>query len=284
MCIAIDRSRTIISAMILGRKVSAQDVAWLRREVFAEGEVTREAADELFAVARAQMTNAPEWTELFVELITDHVSGRRGRRASSATSRPSGCCGKRTTADRSRRWRRWSTCLRRRTARRNGSSPRCGRGRPDGRALRTRCGRRRDRGRDPEKKAARRRPFSCKSDRSGDRDRSLAAAEARIAEAGEAEGHHRPGAQASGTTLYSRIEGDPFASIGRCGKRRPETLNDAVVSLTWDGAYTSQTRKSPYRSKPKRRRHGRWSPCRCPKRRQPELGVHGVSKALFRAH
>jgi len=73
MCVAIDRSRTIISAMILSRRVTAQDVAWLRREVFAEGEVTREAADELFAVARAGMKNAPEWTELFVELITDHV-------------------------------------------------------------------------------------------------------------------------------------------------------------------------------------------------------------------
>jgi len=73
MCFAIDRSRTIISAMILGRRVTAQDVAWLRREVFADGEVTREAADELFAVARARMNNAPEWTEFFVELITDHV-------------------------------------------------------------------------------------------------------------------------------------------------------------------------------------------------------------------
>ena len=73
MCVAIDRSRTIISAMILGRRVTAQDVAWLRREVFADGEVSREAADELFAVARARMNNAPEWTEFFVEMITDHV-------------------------------------------------------------------------------------------------------------------------------------------------------------------------------------------------------------------
>src|SRR3974390_1156968 len=73
MCFPIDRSRTIISAMILGRRVSAQDVAWLRREVFADGEVTREAADELFAVAGARMNNAPEWTGLFVELITDYV-------------------------------------------------------------------------------------------------------------------------------------------------------------------------------------------------------------------
>jgi hypothetical protein len=73
MGIAIDRSRTIISALIHGRRVTAQDVMWLRREVFADGEVTREAADELFAVARAGMNNAPEWTEFFVEMITEHV-------------------------------------------------------------------------------------------------------------------------------------------------------------------------------------------------------------------
>ena len=38
MAFAIDRSRTIISAMILGRRVTAQDVAWLKREVFANRE------------------------------------------------------------------------------------------------------------------------------------------------------------------------------------------------------------------------------------------------------
>ena len=73
MGFAIDRSRTIISAMILGRRVSGQDVAWLRREVFAGREVTQEAADELFAVARAGMDNAPEWKEFFVEMITEYV-------------------------------------------------------------------------------------------------------------------------------------------------------------------------------------------------------------------
>jgi hypothetical protein len=73
MVFEIDRSRTIISAMILGRRVTAQDVAWLRREVFAGNEVTREAADELFTVANANMDNAPEWKELFVEMIASHV-------------------------------------------------------------------------------------------------------------------------------------------------------------------------------------------------------------------
>jgi hypothetical protein len=73
MSFAIDRSRTIITAMILGRRVTAQDVAWLRREVFASGAVTREEADELFAVARAGMDNAPEWNEFFVEMIAQHA-------------------------------------------------------------------------------------------------------------------------------------------------------------------------------------------------------------------
>ena len=73
MAFAIDRSRTIISAMILGRRVTAQDVVWLKREVFASREVTRKSADELFAVVRAEMVNAPEWKEFFVDMIAEHV-------------------------------------------------------------------------------------------------------------------------------------------------------------------------------------------------------------------
>jgi hypothetical protein len=59
--------------MILGRRVTAQDVAWLKREVFADREVSRESADELFAVVRAEMDNAPEWKEFFVDMIAEHV-------------------------------------------------------------------------------------------------------------------------------------------------------------------------------------------------------------------
>jgi len=73
MAFTVDRTRSIISAMILGRKVTAMDVAWLRREVFADGSVSREAADELFEVERAGVAQTPEWTELFVEMITEHV-------------------------------------------------------------------------------------------------------------------------------------------------------------------------------------------------------------------
>jgi hypothetical protein len=73
MKFTVDRSRSIISAMILGRKVTAMDVVWLRREVFNGGEVSREAADELFEVERSGVAQGREWTELFVEMITEHV-------------------------------------------------------------------------------------------------------------------------------------------------------------------------------------------------------------------
>ena len=73
MKFTVDRSRSIISAMILGRKVTPMDVAWLRREVFADGLVTRESAEELFAVERAGVANCPEWTELYVEMISEHI-------------------------------------------------------------------------------------------------------------------------------------------------------------------------------------------------------------------
>jgi hypothetical protein len=70
---AIDHSRTIISALIHGMRVGPMDIAWLRREVFADGDVSREAADELFAVERSAAVKSPEWTAFFVEMITDHV-------------------------------------------------------------------------------------------------------------------------------------------------------------------------------------------------------------------
>ena len=69
----VDKSRSIISALIHGGKVRAIDVAWLRREVFADGEVSRDAADELFAVERSNIEKCPEWTEFLAEMITEHV-------------------------------------------------------------------------------------------------------------------------------------------------------------------------------------------------------------------
>jgi hypothetical protein len=73
MVFKVDRSRSIISAMIFGRKVTAMDVAWLRREVFGDGVVSLEEADELFALERSGVAVGREWTEFFVEMITDHI-------------------------------------------------------------------------------------------------------------------------------------------------------------------------------------------------------------------
>lgn len=59
--------------MIVGAKVTAMDVSWLRREVFADGLVARDAAEELFAVERANVEKAQEWTDFFIETITDYA-------------------------------------------------------------------------------------------------------------------------------------------------------------------------------------------------------------------
>jgi len=89
MAFAVDRSRTIISSLIHGRGVSGLDVAWLRREVFADGVVSREAAEELFAVAGADVAKARAWTEFLVEMITEHVLWQ---------SRPAGVLGEEAAA------------------------------------------------------------------------------------------------------------------------------------------------------------------------------------------
>jgi hypothetical protein len=73
MAFSVDRSRSIIGALILCGRVTAMDVAWLRREVFADGEVARDAANELFAVERSAIEKCPEWAEFLAEMITEHV-------------------------------------------------------------------------------------------------------------------------------------------------------------------------------------------------------------------
>jgi len=69
----VDRSRSIIGALILGKRITAMDVAWLRREIFVDGFVTSEQAEELFDVERSGVARDRAWTALFVDLITDHV-------------------------------------------------------------------------------------------------------------------------------------------------------------------------------------------------------------------
>ena len=73
MAFNADRCRSFVSALAHRGGVSPMDVTWLRREVFADGEVSRDMADELFSVERLNIEKCPEWTEFLVEMITEHV-------------------------------------------------------------------------------------------------------------------------------------------------------------------------------------------------------------------
>ena len=68
-----DRRRQAVNALCAGTEISAADVTALRREVFADGEVTRAEADALFALERAPGAKCVEWTPFFIEAMTDHV-------------------------------------------------------------------------------------------------------------------------------------------------------------------------------------------------------------------
>ncbi len=70
----LDRRRAAVVALKRrGRALTREDVLSLRREVFDDSAVTREEAAALFALERANVGKCPEWTEFFIESITDHV-------------------------------------------------------------------------------------------------------------------------------------------------------------------------------------------------------------------
>jgi hypothetical protein len=73
LAMTMDRGRSAIVAAMRRSEVGAADVIMLRREVFADGAVSRDEADALFALERAATPKCPEWTAFFVEAITDHV-------------------------------------------------------------------------------------------------------------------------------------------------------------------------------------------------------------------
>ena len=68
-----DRRRQAVNALCAGPCVTDADVLALRREVFADGEVTREEADALFALERAPGAKCQQWTSFFIEAMTDHA-------------------------------------------------------------------------------------------------------------------------------------------------------------------------------------------------------------------
>src|ERR1700722_16657956 len=73
MAFNVDWSRSISTALVEGGKVWAREAAGLRREIFPDGGVPRDAADELFAVERSNIAKCPEWTEFLAEMTTEHV-------------------------------------------------------------------------------------------------------------------------------------------------------------------------------------------------------------------
>lgn len=68
----LDNGRAEVMSILQRGVMSALDVRHLRREVFASGSVSREEAEALFAIERSGLGDFAEWTEFFVEAITDH--------------------------------------------------------------------------------------------------------------------------------------------------------------------------------------------------------------------
>lgn len=67
-----DRTRVSLCALRNAREIKSADVAHLR-SLINEGAISRDEADMLFAVERAANAKCAEWTEFFIETVTDHV-------------------------------------------------------------------------------------------------------------------------------------------------------------------------------------------------------------------
>ncbi len=75
---ALDERRALISSLAqslarAGRDLLPSDVRQLRRALFEDEGASREEAQALFDLERAQAAPCAEWTEFFVECLTDHV-------------------------------------------------------------------------------------------------------------------------------------------------------------------------------------------------------------------
>jgi hypothetical protein len=65
------------AALKSGAPISADDVLALRREVWPDGAVSDAEAAALFALNRAAREAGPEWTDFFVEAMTEYVVNQR---------------------------------------------------------------------------------------------------------------------------------------------------------------------------------------------------------------
>ena len=69
----MDRGRATVLEAAQRSQITADDVAQFRRDIFADGFISRDEADALFTLDRLAHAQCPEWTAFFVEAITDHV-------------------------------------------------------------------------------------------------------------------------------------------------------------------------------------------------------------------
>jgi hypothetical protein len=67
----------IMSAPVAGltskNRIADEDVTMLRRDVFADGVVTRGEAEALFALDQSARDKCPQWAPFFVEAVTDYI-------------------------------------------------------------------------------------------------------------------------------------------------------------------------------------------------------------------
>jgi hypothetical protein len=71
---ALDERRAVIVALTrAGKNLTAAEVRQLRRALFEDEGVSRDEACALFDLDRVQDAACPEWTEFFVECLTDLV-------------------------------------------------------------------------------------------------------------------------------------------------------------------------------------------------------------------
>ncbi|TPI83393.1 hypothetical protein [Mesorhizobium sp. B2-8-9] len=62
-----------VAGLISKNKITAEDVTVLRREVFADGVVSRGEAEALFALDQTARDKCGEWAPFFVEAVTDYI-------------------------------------------------------------------------------------------------------------------------------------------------------------------------------------------------------------------
>ncbi len=63
----------VLSALAQRGRIDADDVLSMRREVFKDGVVSRFEAESLFRLNEAVKTGCEEWSEFFIDALTDHV-------------------------------------------------------------------------------------------------------------------------------------------------------------------------------------------------------------------